>query len=264
MKSNGHSSNGNSSNGNGSSTATEQVVIDRIKVAKTQNPPDEKAVKALMKIIPVSGLPEPIIVCRPAPSMGVHLVKGRNELEACRRLGRRLILARVEQGGAAEAARWREIADIDDSLNKRGVGGVGPAQRAKLSARRKEVFEMLHPGVPGFEQDTAEKTGRARATVAHDLRRATSLGNDTLSKVTGTSLDGVIELDALAQMDRIERAETIERAARGEDVSAKAQEPTPGYAKLVAAWNAASIRGREKFMIEVGLTRAREAQYAVR
>lgn len=233
--------------------AVEQVVIERIKIAKTQNPPDEPTVKRLMKTIGTFGPPAPITVCRPAPQMGVHLVSGRNELEACRRLGRRLIPAFVEQGGEAEALRWHEITEIDERLTRNGVGGVGPAQRAKLSARRKEIYEMLHPGVPGFEQDTAAKTGRAKATVAKDLQRASSLGNDTLNKITGTSLDEAVELDALAQMDRIERAETVERAARGEDVSAKAQEPTPGYAKLIAAWKLAHPKGRDRFMTEVGL-----------
>lgn len=186
----------------------EQVVISRIKVAKTQTPPDEKIVRQMMKAFVAGQSLEPITVCRPAPQMGVHLVCGRNELEAHLRLGRRLINAHVEQGGAAEAGRWREVAEIDEAL----LLPHSVARRAELVARRAHLYEMLHPGVPGFEQDVAARPARTKLK---------AVKNGTLDKAAAAPVDEA--------------------------------GPTPGYGKLLAAWNAASLRGRERFLLEVGL-----------
>ena len=246
--------------------SSELIVLDKIKIPKDRKC-DERVVKQLMESIKKIGLLEPVILCRPARSMGVHLVAGRNRVEAFKRLKIKSIPARVEEGDTPEVQQWRELAEIDENLIRREMTS---AQRAKLLTARKLVYEALNPetkdgqqrskarkdtrgrGTPTFAEDTAKKLGASERTV-RQYTGAGRLGAQTLDKVTGTSLDNVHDLNALARMDEDEREEIIARAARGEDVTARAPEPTPGYAKLIAAWHAASHAGRKAFMAEVGL-----------
>jgi ParB family chromosome partitioning protein len=71
-----------------------------------------------------------------------------------------------------------------------------PAQRAKLTAKRKAAYEAVHPeakhGATGrggkkdrnlrsFSSDTAAKTGKHPATIARDATRAKTLGADRIA-----------------------------------------------------------------------------------
>lgn len=107
-------------------------------------------------------------------------------------------------------------------------------QRAHYTARRKEVWEALHPEptrdyslesydaddelevgkvyppqvfshggarpqTKGFAAATAEVTGESKRAINLNLARAEAIGDDLL-RLTGTSLDKGVELDALAKL----------------------------------------------------------------
>lgn len=104
---------------------SEQIVIDRIKVSKDRKP-DEEIVRQLMISIPVVGVLQPIVLCRPSPGMGINLVFGINRLTACKRLKHRAILSRVANGNTEEIAAWCKQAQLDENAI-RAIGAIsGP------------------------------------------------------------------------------------------------------------------------------------------
>ena len=104
---------------------SEQIVIDRIKVSKNHTP-DEEIVRQLMISIPVVGVLQPIVLCRPSPGLGINLIFGRNRLEACKRLKHRAILARVANGKTDEIVAWCKQAQLDENAI-RTIGAIsGP------------------------------------------------------------------------------------------------------------------------------------------
>jgi ParB family transcriptional regulator, chromosome partitioning protein len=221
-------------------------------------PLDEAHVEALAASIKEIGLIEPIIVCRRyhrAPT--VVLVAGRHRLEAHKRLKLKTILAIVEEEDSPEVERWRKLAEIDENLIRRTLTA---AQRASLIARRKAVYEEVHPETKHggarrglscqlghlkpdrFTAVTAAKTGKPERTIRRDAARGKALGPD-LDRIAGTSLDKGSELDALATIPPQQRAPIIDRAVAGEEVSAVAllappppDEPRQGYSELVRTW----------------------------
>lgn len=106
---------------------------------------------------------------------------------------------------------------IDENLCR---AELSPAQAAYQVARRKEIYEALHPeakrgtagaigsnraqgnatadsAIASFVADAAAKTGRAERTIRQDSARGEALGED-LNRIAGTSLDKGVEIDALA------------------------------------------------------------------
>jgi hypothetical protein len=137
-----------------------------------------------------------------------------------------------------EAERKRRIAQIDENLCRTEMS---PAERAKLTAERKELYEEEHPetkhgGAPGksgggkkakepnsgslgFVASSGKATGKGKTAITVDARRGEVLGDD-LNNIVGTSLDKGVELDALVKMAPSARREIIGRAKAGENVSA--------------------------------------------
>ena len=72
-----------------------------------------------------------------------------------------------------------------------------------------------------FTRATAEATGLAERTIQREARRGEKLGEETLKRVVGTTLDKGEELDALTKLSVEKREELIGRAASGAVVTAK-------------------------------------------
>jgi hypothetical protein len=126
-------------------------------------------------------------------------------------------------------------AEIDDNLIR---ANLSPSEEAAAVARRKAIYEELHPETKAeafrgnqhtgkvaneksaFTTATADATGKSRRSVEIAAARGKALGDD-LAALAGTSLDKGIELDALAKTPAPERAALIERAKAGEKVSAR-------------------------------------------
>ena len=184
----------------------------------------------LAESIARQGLLQPIIV-RPRGAKNYWLIAGRHQLEAVRQCGRSDIHAVILDGIDADAAL---LAEIDENLIR---CDLSPAERALHVARRKELYEKLHPetrhGATGrgraksrqnddsirFTKDAANKTGRSERTVQREIERAAKISG--LADVIGTRLDAADELDALARLPETVQRDLIARAKTGEKVIAK-------------------------------------------
>jgi ParB-like chromosome segregation protein Spo0J len=153
---------------------------------------------------------------------------------AARRLGRDTIPAILRDIDDDQAL----LAEIDENLIR---ADLSPAERALHIARRKELYEKIHPDIDkhGGDRKSAEArsssqvenlksfidalaamTGKGRSTLARDVTR----GNEVvvLSEIIGTSLDKGDEIDALAKLPEDEQRVLADAAKAGELVSAKA------------------------------------------
>lgn len=201
---------------------------------------------------------------------GWEITAGCHRYEAASRLNLTEIPCIIVQDDDLRA----ELAMIDENLCR---AELSPAEAALQTARRKEIYEALHPearhggdrksnqvansATRSFADDQAGKTGEAPRTVRVNAARGEALG-ETLKAVTGTSLDKGVELDALAKLDPQQREEIVSRAQRGEKVSARqvklADQPLNDFeakekqvAALMSAWNKAGQDARQEFMERV-------------
>jgi ParB-like chromosome segregation protein Spo0J len=195
---------------------------------------NEDNVLALMNSITDVGLIQPIAVSYYGrghggrSSYGVNV--GAHRLEAHKRLG----LKEIDAVIIDLPGRKGMLAEIDENLIRRDLTD---AERAKLTAERKRIYELDHPetkhggdrkgstrqngDLKRFTEDTAEKTGRSERSVQRDAARGEALSPEVLDKVKGTVLDKGTELDALARLPEDEQRALAERAKAGEQVSAK-------------------------------------------
>lgn len=209
------------------------IPLDLVVAADHARPVAGAAVDILAHSMAQIGLLQPVIVVkarvnRGAMTDGYRIVAGGHRLAAARTLGWETISAFVldSDTGNLEA----ELIEIDENLCR---AELTPAQRAAAIARRKQIWEALHPENSGnsfstigpgrpkeFAADTAKAAGMTKQSINQHLSRASVLGAD-LQAVAGTSLDKGVELDALKAIPAPERKELISRARAGEKVSAR-------------------------------------------
>jgi ParB family chromosome partitioning protein len=157
-------------------------------------------VSDLAKSIEQLGLLHPIVV-----TPGLRLVAGQRRLEACKQLGWTEIEATIATLDDLNA----ELAEIDENLIRAELTVL---ERAEQLARRKEIYEELHPDTkagyrravgmhrvlghnveetvsPTFAEDTAHKTGLSPRSVRHDVQIATKLAPDVRDAIRDTELD---------------------------------------------------------------------------
>lgn len=207
------------------------------------------------------------------------------------------IVAGHHRYAAALSLKWRtvrcevvtleilqaEMAEIDENLIR---SDLTAAQAASAIARRKAIYETLHPETKAgtaqargmntalrrgnvtadsaatFTTATAKATGKGERTIRLIAARGAALGDD-LTDIAGTCLDRTAEMDALAKLPVDERKELIRRAKAGEKVSARtivkvADDPLPDHlaaekqvARLMDAWNAAGPDARQEFLLRI-------------
>ena len=195
-------------------------------------------VLALADSFKLIGLLQPISVRKVGPVYEV--IAGGHRLEAAKTLEWTTIPAFVRDDNDLQA----ELALIDENLIR---NELSPAERAIAVARRKKIYEALHPetrptskGGEGrkkatrrqhgddtgnaerFSKATAKATGASERSVQRDANRGETLGGEALAKVIGTSLDHGDQIDALAKLTPARAANLIEKAAAGETVNAVA------------------------------------------
>jgi len=210
---------------------------------------DAAAVAALAASIGTLGLLQPVSVrrCRRErngqEADAYEVLAGLHRVKAFRRLGRETIPAFVIEADDLIAA----LILIDENLCR---NDLSPAERAAATARRKCIYEQLHPetkhGEVGrgrakdrvanlatlsddepaerFTEATSKATGHSERAVQRDARRGAAIGAEGLKRLKGTSLDKGEELDALAKLPAKQREALIDQAAAGKKVSAKAEE----------------------------------------
>lgn len=241
---------------------------------------DEGRVADLVESIRDVGLLSPISV-RPARRYvnGVltdawEIVAGHHRYEAMYKLGKETIAANVIELDDMHA----ELATIDENLMR---AELSPAQEAAQIARRKEIYEAIHPetvlganqysgrvrqnGEPSnrFTKSTAKATGKSEREIQRAAQRGRKIGADNLAKIEGTSLDKGSELDALAKLPKDEQNNIINLAASGKVKTVKkktviADDPINDLAvrekqvaALMAAWNKAGKDAREEFLSRI-------------
>jgi ParB/RepB/Spo0J family partition protein len=209
-------------------------------------PIKKEAVEALSESIRECGLLQPITVRMVEKSRAGQMVSayeviaGMHRVKACRWLGWSTIPANVIEADDLHA----ELMLIDENLVR---NDLSPAERSAAQARRKSIYEELHPETknhaaghgrtkadlvgqagqaipaPRYDEAAAVATGQSDRSVRRDVHRGEALGEAALAKVARTSLDKGEELDALAKCAPEKQRELIDRAAAGEKVSAKVE-----------------------------------------
>jgi hypothetical protein len=169
---------------------------------------DEDIVTALMATINTGNgkvLP-PIHLWEKQPGSDLTLVAGRNRLAAHRR-SEHWISARIIRGDRPEIVRAIKLCEIEENNRRK----LSPALRKMYTAQLKVFYEEQHPETkackagglgkarksavpkfgtaPAFTKAHAKRTGRSPSAVAQDAAEAKTLGDETLQRIAGTSLD---------------------------------------------------------------------------
>ena len=216
---------------------SQTVQIADIIIEKRKLPLRERTLESLKESIKEVGLLFPPLVRK--TDKGLKLVAGAHRIEAARQLGFKTIAVEIEREHAADD-KWAGVAEIDENLIRRTLSKV---DRAKIiGVRFKLVGKKLGDQ---FARETAKQTGASQREVKRDLNRAVDLGEKTLNKIKGTSLDTGPELDALRRLPKSTRKRLIDAAAKGEEVSA-----VTGAKKnrIINAWNRAANDERQEFI----------------
>jgi hypothetical protein len=133
----------------------------------------------------------------------------------------------------------RDLVEIDENLCR---SNLTPAHEAAAVARRKAIYEALHPETKAggdhksnrkigdlkedrFSSATSKATGKSERKVQRAAERGRKIGPENLDKIAGTSLDKGKELDALAKLPEQEQEELIAKAVAGKVVSAAVLAP---------------------------------------
>jgi ParB family chromosome partitioning protein len=208
------------------------------------------------------GLQSPIVV-RPAPSGNTgteriyELLTGNHRYAALQKLKRTTIPAIIANADDLHA----ELITIDENLCREALS---PAQETAAIARRKQIYEQLHPETAHggnrkssrqfgdlkpkrFTKATAAETGRSERSVQRLVTRAEKIEPTDLKRIVGTSLDTGSELDALAELSAAQQKRLIDLAASGAEVSAR----PASTITLSAEW-----RKKFKYLIDAAPTEA--------
>jgi hypothetical protein len=187
---------------------TAMLPVSKITRRPDARPLDEAAVAALAESIAKIGLINPIR-CRVSGD-GWEVVTGSHRLAAYSSLGLVDIEAVVYDPDDLHA----ELAMIDENLCR---SELSPADRARQTARRKAIYEEMHPETrhggdrteasrqlgdlsERFTADTATVSGRSERAVQRDAERGEKVIDEVLSMIAGTKLDTGTYLDKLKKL----------------------------------------------------------------
>lgn len=256
--------------------APEPIKVEDIVIPDGRRDADPAAVTRLASSLSEIGLLSPVMVrlvndyvlddgeiCDGVPV----LIAGRHRLEAARSLGWEKIDCVVVEMGDAQA----ELAEIDENLMR---AELSPAERAEQTARRKELYLMLHPetarGVAGgkarqgaagdklsFAEDQAAATGCDARTVQRDARRGERIAPEVMREVKADpSLNKGTVLDELARAPRDQQPAKLSEIAQRRAVSRtevlysdEAKEKWKNGVRRM--WNAAHSEWRQEMLDEL-------------
>jgi ParB family chromosome partitioning protein len=206
--------------------------IESIDVGANRRKLDESRAQALADSIAQVGLQNPVGLTN-----GNRLIHGRHRLRACEILGWKKIPAIIHPLDKLHA----ELAEIDENLIR---SDLTAAEQTKALARRKEIYEALHPETKhggdrkiktssgkdchlNFAADTAEKTGRSERSIRMDTAIGKGLSDAVVPKLAETPIaDNKRELAKLAKYDEAEQAEIVDALKDG-SIESVAEWDTP-------------------------------------
>lgn len=239
------------------------VAIDAIHARPDARAIADKTVAALVESIAAVGLINPIRVRRAAD--GFEVIAGRHRLEACRSLG----LAEIDAVVVTDDDLHAELAMIDENLCR---AEMSPADRASATARRKEIYEALHPETghgkaspnkdakfASFHGATAAATGQSPRIVQLNAERGEKVIPEVLDMIRGTHLDKGQYLDKLKKLPPNEQVAAARRDLR-QPKPPRAKAPRPmddaeteeqWLASIMRVWNRGAKEWRERFLAEI-------------
>jgi ParB family transcriptional regulator, chromosome partitioning protein len=171
------------------------VNIDSIRVPENRRKLNEEIEKELQASIGDVGLLSPINVTQKNGT--IILSAGAHRLEACRRLGWERIPAIVLNLDSLNL----EAAELDENLVRAELTAF---ERSITLARRKEIYELLHPeskkggtsrskpndlvSAPPFTKVHSERTGETKSEVEYQVKVGKALG-PFAEKIRGSTLE---------------------------------------------------------------------------
>jgi len=192
---------------------TIELPISEIVIKDRKRKLDPEKVKELSESIAQLGMLHPIGV-RPDKT----LVFGYHRLAAANQLGWKTVPAVIVDTSELET----ELAEIDENLIRAELTIL---ERAEHLARRKEIYETLHPEAkdkvlqalstnrklgynagatvaPAFTEDTAQKTGLTQRTIRRDIQIATRILPEVRDVLRNTELaDSTRDLLRIARLE---------------------------------------------------------------
>ena len=214
-----------------------QINISDIEVRTRVRPLKDTQVAALVDSIAEVGLLNPITITPKVrfrhgqPEDAYELVAGAHRLEAVKRLGFKVIETTIVELGEHE----RGLAECDENLCG---ANLGHAERSMFTARRKVLYELLHPetehGAIGgghdkqsrklcdsapkrFTQDTAEKTDRAERTIQLDAERGEKIMPAAMNLIIDTKLDTGTFLDKVKRLPNSDQVPFVRRKLKASE-----------------------------------------------
>ena len=199
------------------------ININDIKINSGRREAALKDVQRLSESIAEVGMMNPITV-----TADHTLIAGLHRLEAAKRLG----WTEIECSVSDMDALHTELAEIDENVIRTGLSDL---ELSELLARRKKIYEMLHPAtiarnLPGhasnyessgdkltgeekpFSQDTAEKMGVSPRTVERHVQIAENLTPETKEILRGA--DTKITKQNLTKLSRLQPDQQTKVAKR--------------------------------------------------
>lgn len=197
----------------------------------------------LKRSIEKVGLLHPVVVTKE-----LRLVAGLHRLRACQALGWTKIPATVVDLRRVGA----EVAELDENLARRELTVL---QRAEALARRKQLYELLHPEtrkgvIAGRASGLKRSGGRTTATISfvrgvsrtthlsprtiqHEVQIVRAIPEDVRQMIHGIPLaDRKLELFRLARLPHEEQRAVVREILRGKAKSVKAAESALVHGRL--------------------------------
>jgi ParB-like chromosome segregation protein Spo0J len=258
-----------------------QLPIDQIDRRKDARALNEAAIASLSDSIASIGLINPIRVR--AKDGRWEVSAGSHRLAACERLG----LVEIDCIVVSDDDLHAELSMIDENLCR---NELSPSERAMQTARRKAIYEELHPeakhggdrksdqvdnlSTRSFAEATATATGKDERTVRRDAERGEKVIGEVIDMITGTKLDTGTYLDKLKRLkpneqytaakrdlNRIKEEEKARsqggiarRIVKTADLPIDDEEAKERQvAALMSAWNKASAEAREEFLSRIDI-----------
>lgn len=221
---------------------TEDVQIEDITIPDGRRATDPEKVSSLAESIRINGLLQPAGL-----NDDYRLIWGRHRLEACILLGWKTIPCRILDLTGQQA----ELAEIDENLERSELTKV---QYLQALARRKEIYEALHPetkhggnrkgeksscqngDLKTFVQDTAKKTGKSERTIHRDVAVGEKLDTQAAADISECPevANSKKQLTELAKLPPAEQQSAAKKIKSGEAKSvAEAAAPKPEKSETV-------------------------------
>lgn len=208
----------------------QEIPVSRVFQRKDARKIDEAAVRRLVDSIGELGIINPLRV-RPAIRMvnGVEgeafeTIAGNHRLKAAIKAGLETVPCIVVDDDDLRA----ELAMIDENLMR---SELSAADRAEQTARRKAIYEELHPetkhggdrknyqvanfATSNFVKETASCVGKSERAIRLDAERGEKIVEEAIELVRGTELDSGVYLDKLKKVPAKDQVSMVQKALRG-------------------------------------------------